>query len=1064
MKINLISEYLELQKQYIREYGNNTLVMMEVGSFYELYAVSEAELNALKEACVLMGIRITRKNNKTPKDNVDVSNPYMAGITSIAFNKYMKILLNNNFTVVKIDQVTPPPNPKREVTRIYSPGTYWEENNNKDTCNIVSIYIEGFDDERKRQKLYSIGIYILDLSTGESYITEYHDARDGNNKLGALTDTYKLLYNYDPNEIIFAHHNAPELEEIISEKLNIQINHFHNKGCIDSKYLDISFQDKLLSKYYSCSSNLDSVDYLGLSSNPHSLVSLILGLDFAYEHSKSLTISLPKPKIIHDNDILYLSYQTIEKLDIIGYKNNKSLYNLINLCTSSPGKRLLKKQLLNPIYDKEKLEKIYNEIETIQPIYSQLENNIKYAYDIERLHRKILTKSIKPYEFFILHGTYNIINSILDILKDNKMNDTLLTEGDKKEINSFQQICTSYLGSLNIDLLNKFSQFSEIDENIFKEGECQELDNLISNKKKYWSYIENFRIIIGKLSQNKKEPLGEFFKDKGYEVYKENKKEEFNKKYKLENDSYDYIKIDSNEKDGHYFKMTKTRYKDLKKNIENRERLRYFISEEYLVELDRLTFKEKTSEVIMISPIIKKNSEEVNNIDLLISDITKIKFYQKIEELFSNKLDCIDWLNRFLAEMDTLTARAKMAKLYHYCRPKILDGNKSGIIGKNIRHAIIERLNKKNIFTPNDIGIGDLSNKNSMLITGLNGVGKSVYIKSIAMCVIMAQAGFYVPAESFEYVPYKKLYTRIGNNDNIFKGQSTFYCEMLELEDIIRNSDNQSLVIADELCSGSEHYSAQSILATTILELDKKEVNFLLTTHFHQALELPEINNLEKSVYYHFAVNYDKETGNIIYQRKLREGIGEKLYGVEVAENIIANSVFIKKCYELRERMLIKGKESNNREIKKSKYNSALIVEKCEVCGEKGEGLHTHHIKEQHTANKLGNIEHFHKNNLGNLVVLCEKHHDMVHHGNLEIRGWKETQNNGRLLDYSFIDEKKKVKHLKYSKEEAKLIKEVESKTSGKLKQAKIILETENGFHKISITTIKKIWEDKYFN
>ena len=125
-KETLVDWYIKLQNEYIAKYGEKTLIMMEVGSFYECYAVTDSQLEHLKNACQIMSIRVTRKNNKSGTEVVDSGNPYMAGVTSIAFDKYMNMLLPVGYNIVRVDQVTPPPNPQREVVRVYSPGTYTE--------------------------------------------------------------------------------------------------------------------------------------------------------------------------------------------------------------------------------------------------------------------------------------------------------------------------------------------------------------------------------------------------------------------------------------------------------------------------------------------------------------------------------------------------------------------------------------------------------------------------------------------------------------------------------------------------------------------------------------------------------------------------------------------------------------------------------------------------------------------------------------------------------------------------------------------------------------------------
>ena len=362
VKKNLIQEYLDLQSGYILKYGDNTIVLMEVGSFYECYAVNEKELDTLKVACNLMGIRITRKNNKILDNEVSVSNPYMAGVTSIAFNKYMKILLNNNYTIVKIDQVTPPPNPKREVTRIYSPGTFWDSDNSNDNCTLMSIYIEGLPQENDNI-LYSIGISIIDLSTGECRMIELYDQLTNNPRLGVISETYRLIYNYQPVEIIFTYKNASSLSREFFNKVAYNTDKFHNLGELESKYENIPYQNNFLKKYFSCVNTVSVVDYIGLTKYNYCLVSYLLLLDFAYEHETLLVTLLPKPIIISDNNLLNISYQSIEVLDILNNnKKSKSLYKLLNLCNTSPGKREFKNKLLHPISNIEELNNRYNKI------------------------------------------------------------------------------------------------------------------------------------------------------------------------------------------------------------------------------------------------------------------------------------------------------------------------------------------------------------------------------------------------------------------------------------------------------------------------------------------------------------------------------------------------------------------------------------------------------------------------------------------------------------------------------------------------------------------------------
>ena len=137
-KINIHEEYLQYHEKYIGKYGLKTIVLMQVGSFYECYATKTRGPN-LFELSEILNIICTRKDKSI--NEIDEKNPFMLGFNCAATNKFLKILIDNNFTVVTVDQVTPPPKPKREVTNIFSPGTYIE-NTSIENKYIMILYFE----------------------------------------------------------------------------------------------------------------------------------------------------------------------------------------------------------------------------------------------------------------------------------------------------------------------------------------------------------------------------------------------------------------------------------------------------------------------------------------------------------------------------------------------------------------------------------------------------------------------------------------------------------------------------------------------------------------------------------------------------------------------------------------------------------------------------------------------------------------------------------------------------------------------------------------------------------
>jgi DNA mismatch repair protein MutS len=261
----------------------------------------------------------------------------------------------------------------------------------------------------------------------------------------------------------------------------------------------------------------------------------------------------------------------------------------------------------------------------------------------------------------------------------------------------------------------------------------------------------------------------------------------------------------------------------------------------------------------------------------------------------------------------------------------------------------------------------------------------------------MAQMGCFVPAERMVYYPFKTLYTRILGNDNIFRGLSSFALEMTELRSILRDSNKNSLILGDEICRGTEIYSALSIVSSAVSILCKRRTNFLFATHLHKLHEIDiirEAKNLR-----HFYIDLQFSEGRIVFGRKIFEGIGEKLYGIEVAEYIIDNEEFQRLATKTRRQLLDKshGCGGGDGGPKSSTYNSATYVDECAICGAKGGQLDVHHIHSQKYADCNDTIEYFNKNHGGNLVVLCVDHHNQVHKGEITVHGWIETSQGKRL-------------------------------------------------------------------
>jgi DNA mismatch repair protein MutS len=411
-----------------------------------------------------------------------------------------------------------------------------------------------------------------------------------------------------------------------------------------------------------------------------------------------------------------------------------------------------------------------------------------------------------------------------------------------------------------------------------------------------------------------------------------------------------------------------------------------------------LEFKDQSNNVKVSSPAIHRLSTQILETQLALNQLTKQKYTMFLDQISSEYADVLEHITIFTNNIDVCKSIAKVSLNNKYCRPVIAsEGDNSFIRAESLRHPIIEVIDTTSKYIPNDVSIG--KETDGMLLYGLNSSGKSTYGRSCGMAIILAMCGFYVPAQSFVYKPYNKIMTKIAIQDDLFKGKSTFINEMLELKNILEYSDSTTLVIADELCSGTEHSSALSIVASTVIELASRKSSFIFATHYHDLADLPEIVSLDNVKVFHTEVTIDANTG-LSFNRKLNPGKCPDKYGIEIATYMNLPSEFITRALKIRSQydkddLLITP-------TKNSRYNSNIYIDYCKVCTAT-KSLVVHHILPQAEFIE-GNCIPYRKNIEHNLVVLCESCHSKVHHTKtLIINGYIRTSQ-GLQLDYYTSD------------------------------------------------------------
>jgi DNA mismatch repair protein MutS len=277
-----------------------------------------------------------------------------------------------------------------------------------------------------------------------------------------------------------------------------------------------------------------------------------------------------------------------------------------------------------------------------------------------------------------------------------------------------------------------------------------------------------------------------------------------------------------------------------------------------------------------ITPELKEMEAKILGADERARQL-EYQLFQKLRDKTLCDLEPIQQTAAAIAIIDVICALAETARLFRYCRPVLTETLRLAI--KDGRHPVLDQNLVEEKFVPNDTML-EGENMRLAIITGPNMAGKSTYIRQVALIVLMAQIGSFVPAESAEIGLVDRIFTRVGANDDLARGQSTFMVEMNETSNIVNNATARSLVILDEIGRGTSTFDGLSI-AWSVAEFlhDKIKARTLFATHYHELTKLAE----ERSGVCNFNVAVREWNDQIIFLRKIVPGGADKSYGIQVA-------------------------------------------------------------------------------------------------------------------------------------------------------------------------------------
>lgn len=958
-KETIYDKYFNYETTYKKHYGSRTIVLMMVGSFFEVYGPKndpDATIHNFSSICQM--------NISEKKKVLYNSSPIlMAGFPEYTLERYVQKLSDAGYTSVVIiqDEENSVQGDKKKhmVHSICSPGTVISDTPSLSN-NIMCIWLHTYIPVRTHKVHLICGISVVNIFTGQSHIYEYKVPLINDSTV--FDELERAISVHCPSEVILLHKDKSLVTNAIKYSgITTEAIHTYNvaedakaENAQKQQYIEHMLATFFGDEFRVCAEF--SMYHIGTQSYCYLL-------NFIQEHNPSLVKRISCPVFSNPSTNVILANSTLKQLNIIddnsldGVKAGRcsSVLNFVNRCCTAMGKRNVQTLLCNPVYNAEWLQAEYDIVEYVLLEHDYLigftRQQLQHVMDIEKLERCIYINKVPPLGLFKLAESLDAIQQIHVCLAENQR---ML---DYIGCDQLSVHCASVLQTLRKYLDMDACKNGVVQMNAGINDELDTINKELNVATTTFNTIHGF----------------------------------FNMAMQCTQDSdADFVRVNTTEKSGSTLQITKVRAKVLKQVLETGNYMAYpcFKGTKNLGK-NKVEYK---NTIIDFSDIKLANATGSNDeirfkqLDEVCASVLRLEnaFARKNTELYNdfiaNVLEKVDMAHiiQFVVKLDTIICKAYLAKEYRLCKPTIVQGldtqEHSSLEAKQLRHLLIEHIQQNETYVANDVTL----NSNGILLYGTNAVGKTSLIRAIGIAIILAQSGFYVPCSKFVYNPFKSIFTRILGNDNLYKGLSTFAVEMSELRVILKNADSGSLILGDELCSGTETQSALSIFMAGLQTLSAKKSSFIFATHFHEIIEYDELKALNNVQLKHMAVHYDPASNKLVYDRLLRDGPGDNMYGLEVCKSLHMPADFMEAAFQLRNKYFPVTSGILTQPV--SHYNASKIRGLCEKCGTKM-STEVHHILEQHKADKDGFIEGtaIKKNHKANLVALCEACHLLEH-------------------------------------------------------------------------------------
>ena len=965
----MYEEYIKQSKQFQKQYGEQTCLFLMVGRFYELYDIvdpvtGEGQTN-VKQAVETLGITLTVRKGDGPKKE----DTYFAGFPEPSLQKFAAMLTREGWTVVVCDQEK---NDKgtvtgRPVSRIFSPGTHVE------VAGADAPYLAGLWLQEVPQEAPSFSAVVLDMTTG--HLVSYEDKTSGNADIWSADSLVHFFQIHPPRELVvwwrgaaFAKPQEAILRRrcgLLKGSLHIEVANEEQQGTFEhsfirKNYLEEVFRDKLcLLPIY------QQLQIQQSSLTERCLVSL---LSFAEQHFPSAIQNLHEHISWNPETSLYMGNNTLYQLNYIPQGQEQCVLQLFGKTLTSLGKRALRERLLSPSSDVSIIQQHLDEVEFAYNLdktnIKRMEAQLRLIHDIARLHRRIVMYSVTAADVIALDQSYGCIESLME-----QMENTCL-ECNPQIKEEFQKYREHFLQCFDIEKAKESLGNSDL------------------------SFLPETKAPKTKACETKLQEI------------QQQANEALERVRQWASLPEDALRLEISDASAYSFSATKTTLTFVKQKCDKTPTLTH--------PYEGITVHmKKTGRGSVEFPYLETLQFQTFTARAKLSAAIKEELPILCREVENSVWSSIE---AYVGFLDVTATLAKVAKDRGYKKPTLIDSQEpSGFQATDLRHPLLEAIQSRTEYVKHNVSLGFGDEQFGLLLYGMNASGKSSLMKAIGICILLAQAGSYVPASCCKVKPFKSILTRILNQDNLWAGLSSFAVEISELRDIFQRASEHSLILGDELCSGTESISATSLVAAGIHYLYEKQARFVFATHLHGLMSIPAISQLKKLGIWHLKVHYDAATDTLIYDRTLHKGPGGTLYGLEVAKAMHLPYEILKVAHQFRTDLL---GETALEEAKGSSYNPLIVRKECEVCKHPiVRDLEVHHIQPQADAVKKEFADGSKMNDTRNLIVVCQTCHDKHHNGEIEIGKTKQTSK-GPVRDVVVTPKKETEKPSKWSVQE----------------------------------------------